>query len=303
MAKSPLASAALTLLAGGVAVAFAGPWWIERWRELATRCFAGQADLEEALGVAALGLAAPLGAAVVVGALSGFLQVGPLFTLRPIVPDLSRLDPARGLQKRFSGPELLARLAPIGLVVVVGALAVAALREGVGLLGRTELAPDAALAAVALVGGAFFWRACAALALGGAIALTYRRYRYWLDQHMSRRELLREQRELEGEPGARRARERARRDLGVAPTLAEALSRAVLVVHGADLAVLVGWEDRQAAPTVLFVARGAGVEAAIAIPRAADPVLAAELAALRPGAAAPRGTWPRLAAWIAKGDA
>lgn len=302
VARSPLASAALVLLAAGVAIAFAGPWWVGRWRAFAARALGGEGGLEEAAGLAATGLAAPLGAVVVAGALAAFLQVGPLVTTAPLVPDLGRLAPGRALSRWLSPRAFAERLAPLLLVAAIATVALVTLRDAAGLLGRVALTPEAALAAGGTVVGAFFWRACAALALAGAVALAYRRWRYWLEQHMSRREVLREQRELEGEPGARERRERIHRALVVAPTFAEALARATLVVRGDGLAVLVAWDGSEAAPTVLHVSRAA---AALpdALPRAADALLASELAILPPGARAPRGTWARLATWIARGAA
>lgn len=299
VARSPLASAAVVLLAGGAAIALAGPAWIGAWRALAMRALSGEGSIEEAMRVAAAGLAAPLAATVAVGALAGFLQVGPLFTLAPIAPDLGRLDPARGLARISSGPALAARLGPLALAALVIVVALDALTEGAGLLGRTALPPAAALDAIGSVLGAFFARACGLLAVAGAVALAYRRWRWLADQRMSRRELRREQRELEGEPGARARRDRVRRSFAVAPTRAEAIARATLVVRGDAVAVLVGWDGGEAAPRVLLVARGPAIRLPSSIAAAVDPILAAELAAVSPGAPVPRGAWRRLAGWLA----
>ncbi len=300
VARSPLASAAMVLLAGGAAVALAGPGWIDAWRAFATRALSGEASIDEAMRVAAAGLAAPLAACVAVGALASFLQVGPLFTLAPMAPDLGRLDPARGLARLFSGPELAARLGPLALAALVLALALDAVTDGAGLLGRAALPPAAALGAIGSVAGAFFARACGLLAVAGAVALVYRRWRWLVDQRMSRRELLREQRELEGEPGARARRDQIRRTFALAPSRAEAIAGATLVVHGDGVSVLVGWDGGEAAPRVLLVARGPAIQLPSSIATALDAVLAAELAAVSPGAPVPRGAWRRLASWLAR---
>ncbi len=306
VAKSPLASSALVLLAGGAALAITGPVWIGRWEAFAVRALSGQGDLREAGEVAAAGLVWPLGACVAVGALAGFLQVGPLWTSKPLSLDLGRLNPARGLREMFQPAELGARLLPAGLVFVLGLLALAVLRDSTGLYGRTVLAPEAALSILGTVLGAFYWRACAVIALAGALALVYRRYRYWRDQHMSRREVQREQRELEGQPAARRRRAQRHEELVGSPTLTEVLARSALIVRGGDVTVLVAWADRRKAPTVSYVARG-GVSAALSrstlstpgLVVAQDDALARELSPLAIGAQAPRGTWRRLARWLA----
>ncbi|MBX3269489.1 MAG: EscU/YscU/HrcU family type III secretion system export apparatus switch protein [Sandaracinaceae bacterium] len=302
VAKSPLASAAAVLAAGGAAVALAGPAWLEAWRAFAVRALSGEGTLEEAAALAAHGVAAPLAACVIAGALAGLVQVGPLLSLRALAPDAARLDPARGLARAFSPAAIGARLAPVALALAIGALALDLLRDGAGLLGRTALAPEAALGAAATLGGAFFARACALVAAAGALALAYRRWRYWREQHMSRRELAREARELHGEPGARRRRAHARSELARMPTLAEALSRAALVVEGAGLTVLVAWAGGDDAPTIAWIGRGASVPTG-ALPRARDAALATALAARAPGARVPARLWAELARWIARSDA
>jgi len=301
VAKSPLASSALVLLAGGAALAFGAPRWLGTWRSFAVRALSGEGNLTEAADVLLAGLAGPLAACVTMGAIAAFLQVGPLWTTKPLTPDLGRLDPVRGFSKMFSPSELAARLAPAGLSVALALIALAVLSDSTGLFGRTELAPERALSMVGVVVGEFYWQACALIALAGAVALVYRCYRYWQDQHMSRREVRREQRETEGQPAARRRRRQRHRELLTDPTLAEALRRSVLVVRGADVAVLVAWHDTQRSPTIAYVARGRlAAAAAAALPQTLDDGLARELAGLAVGAHAPRGTWRRLAEHIAR---
>jgi len=303
VARSPLASSAVVLLGVGGALALGGPGWLARWRGFAVRALSGEGSVEEAMAVGAAGVFAPLAVAVVVGAAAGFLQVGPLWTTEPLGPDLSRLDPGRGLRRLFAPSEIASRLLPALLGVVLVAVALAVLRDAAGLLGRTRLTPEAALAAAGAVLGALWWRGCAVLAVAGAIALVYRRWRWRTDQRMSRREVLRELRETEGDPAARRERARRRRALAAA-TWAEALARAALVVRGEAIAVVITWEDRARAPVIAFIARGAAAARLGVVadaPVAASDALARELALSGAGARAPRATWRRVAGSMVEG--
>lgn len=251
--------------------------------------------------VAALGLAPVLAVAIGVGALGSFLQVGSLFTVRPWVPDLSRLDPIEGLRRRFSGAELGARAAAglVGLLAL--ALTFGCIRDALALAGRPDLTAAELVDVAGVLIGRLWWRAGLAVALAGAAALIYRRWRWWKDHHMSRREVLREQRETEGDPGAQRRRRHRRRELARGLPLKDAWATTTCVVRGNDLAVLVAWPERRQTPRVVFVLRPPGLIPP-AVPSVRDDALARELGAVPVGSPAPRRVWRRLAAHLVRGE-
>ena len=305
--RSALVSAAFVLIGGGLAVAFTGSAWLSAWRAFAVRALAGEGELADAGRLVVLGAAPPAAAAFLLAALGGFLQVGPLFTAKPLRLDLSRLDPVDGLRRMFRPEEVVSRVVPVLLLIALLAIAATVLRGSIGLLGRPALSAGAALERSSEAVAVFYLRACMLMAVAGAVALIYRRYRYWRDQHMSRREVLRERRESYGDPAARRQRERRHRELTAAPTLDRVLETATLVVVGDEVAVVLGWQDRLRPPRVCYLARGRerwiGLSAfsARGVPVAADDALARELSPLRVGAEVPRGTWRRIARLIARG--
>lgn len=306
--RSPLASAVLVLLAGGTAIALVASAWIDAWRTFAARAFGGAATLEDAVALAARGLAWPLAAVVAAATIAGVLQAGPLFTAKPLSPDLSRLDPAAGLRRIFAPHELASRLAPLALVVLLGALGVLVVRDALpGLVARPAATPEVVLGWAGTTITAFFVHACAVLVVGGAVALAYRRHRYLRDQSMSRRELRQEQRETEGEPAARRRRARRHRELAMGPSLTSALATASLVVRGVDVAVVISWPTRDATPVVAFVARGHALEslvqAARGVARVRDDRLARALASIPPGADVRPSLFAPLAAHFARSAA
>ena len=302
--RSALASAALVLLGGGAAIALTAEASIASWRAFAARAFAGEGSLEEAIGVAAGALVWPLVAVSVAAVSAGVLQVGPLFTAKPLAPDLGRLDPGEGLRRMFSGPEIVGRTAPLLLVLVLAAIAAVVGLEALrGLAGRVAVAPEAALGFAGTSLGALFAYACGAFVVAGAIALARVRHRYLEDQRMSRRERREEERETRGEPAARRARARRRRELAMGPPLEEALEGAALVLRGRDVAVVVGWPSKKETPRVAFVARGHALARLSRLrdgPEAADATLAAELARVPLGGPVPRALWRRLAEHLAR---
>lgn len=303
--RSPLASATLVMLAGGAAIVLSAPAFIEAWRAFAVRALSGQGTLDEAVAVAAEALVWPLAACVVAGAAGGVLQVGPLFAAKAFAPDLARLDPGAGLRRIFAPAEMVSRVAPLLLVLLIGAIAALVIVDVLpALVGRVEATPAQALGWAATSVGALYGYACGALVVGGAIALAYRRHRFLEDQRMSRSEMRREQRDTEGEPAARRRRARRHRELAMGPSLEEASRSAKLIVRGAEVAVIVAWAGRKEAPTVAFVARRHALlrlwRLTQGVPRVSDERLANELARQTGGARVPEALYRRLAAHMAR---
>ncbi|MCZ7682397.1 MAG: EscU/YscU/HrcU family type III secretion system export apparatus switch protein [Sandaracinaceae bacterium] len=306
---SPLLGAVLALAGVAVALTAGGEAAIASFRRLVEATWSAPVAPEVALAAAADTAASillwPLVAAVGLGALASFLQVGPLFTAAPLSPDLGRLDPARGLRRLASLEELAPRAGVLALALALLALAAIVLRDALpGLLGRTEGA-SFVLDAGARVLGAFGVRAIALLAVAAAAGVAYRRWRYLREQRMSRRELREERREAEGEPHARRRRAEAHRERALAPGAEEAVAGAAIVVRGSGRAVVLRWRAGSSdPPLVSLVARGAlagrvlSLAARARVASVIDEGLAAELERGRPLS---RAALRRLARHIARG--
>ena len=312
VAASPLATTALVLLGAGGAAVLGAEAALEGWRSLAVALFSSGVTPGEALArsasVLARALAWPLAAAVVCGALGGLLQVGPLFAPKAIAPEPARLDPIRGLARMFSPAELAPRLASLALCLTLFLIAGDLLLETLpGLLGRTEGGARFALGASALVMKALLWRAIPLIALAGAVALVYRRWRFQQAQRMTRRERRDELRETEGEPEARRRRADLHRELAGSDGVQGTLTDAAIVVRGIGRAVVLRWRrDVGDPPSVGQIARGAMVLRIVArasaegVPVVHDEHLAGELERLHAGRTLARASLVRLARHLAK---
>lgn len=288
--KSALASAALVWLGVGGVIALSAESALAAWSALVEALLAPVPPApDEALGsaavVAARIVAGPLAAAVALGALGSFLQVGPLWTWRPLTPGLARCSPGRGRASVFAPAELAARVGALALVVAVLALAAwvgaAALP---GLLARPEASPSGVLDLAGAALGAFHLRTGALLVGAGAVALVFRRIQHRLALRMSRRELRREQRDLEGQPEARRRRATVHREQALGPSSEAALEGAALVVRGPGCAVVLRWDPASdAPPRIVRVARGplalriVGGANRLGVPAVYDEPLAAAL--------------------------
>jgi flagellar biosynthesis protein FlhB len=309
--QSRLATAALVLFGTGSALALGSEWAVGAWRRLVESLLTASPPapaeaLAAAADIGARTLAAPLAVAVALGALASFLQVGPLWTWRPVSPDASRLDPVRGLGRVLSWGELGPRAG--GAALAVGCLALAAVVLVDALPGLLRLgSPAGALQAGHRVVSAYWMRACGLLAAAGGLAIVYRRAQHRRAQRMSRRELRQEQREVEGEPQARRRRAELQREGALGPAPDEALRGAALLVCGPDRAVVLRWDrEANAPPEVSLTARGSAaaharrLAAQVGVPTVLDEPLARALERTRHGLG--RGWLARLARHLARAE-
>ncbi len=162
----------------------------------------------------ALSLVAPLGAVVLVAALAGFVQVGPLFAWSAIAPDFERLSPVERVRAWFAGERWLERaIAALKIAVVLAAVALLVAPSLSALFQLPLGTPARALAAGRVLLYEVPLRAGLVLIALGVADLVYRRARLARELRMTRRELQDEQRESYGVPEQRERLRRAREAL------------------------------------------------------------------------------------------
>ncbi len=207
----------------------------------------------------------PVLAIVFLAAIVGnVLQVGVLFSVKPITPDFSRVVPrfSRWLQRSFASPEaafnLAKSLVKIALVVAISVMNI--LGEVRDLAG---LSMAAFLPAVALISRVAF-----RIVLESAVAfLAFSAVDYWFQrrQHMeslkrSKQEVKEERKMYEGDPLTRsRLRERMREIMR--RTMLTAVPKAdVVITNPTHFAVALAY-DRAVMPAPTVVAKGADLVA------------------------------------------
>jgi len=306
-----LAAAFVALIALGPSIAGQA---VAYFRDALARAPAGGSAGAAAVQAVSSGLrvlAVPLAAAFVLTLVAGFAQTGGLW-IGPPRADLGRLSPASGWRRLAQGRGLAASAES---AVKLAVLALVAWVTLAGSLPRLPWLAGAPAARILDVFGATARQLglrllAGALLIGAADAVLARR-RHRRALRMTRRELDRERRELEGDPIQRaERRRRSAEDLETQPP--RALPDPVLVVTGGAptggdegdpvIAVALAYE-RGGARAPIVVASGRRAEAAriAAAARAAfvpvfdDGALALALGGLDAGAEIPEETYDRVA--------
>lgn len=255
----------LSLVVGlGVALALM-PWFATQTADMFLAVLQGisrpRADIMLALVLEAFWLALKLSlpvllATVVVAKVVEWLQVGPVFSIDPIVPKFENLDPVSGLKRIFSARSFVVVAQMLAKALIVGTAAF--------VVGWRVL-PDAVRVIHADFGAALdiarttvtqllLWCGGIFVALGVA-DLTFQRWDFLKRQRMSMSEVKKERREDFGTNEVRAERNRLRREPDSQEIL-KYVERSSLAVQHRDGRVVVLYHQRGDAP--LYITRAAG---------------------------------------------
>jgi flagellar biosynthetic protein FlhB len=198
-----------------------------------------------------------MAAGLVAGLATNLAQVGLVVSLEPIAPKLSRIDPAAGLSRLFSGRALAELMKSCAKVLIVGYYGYVTLRQDYPALVATGvMEPGQILATVGNLGLRLGFRVGIALAVLAAMDYAYQRWEFEKSIRMTKQEVKEELRQTEGDPMLR-ARIRARqRQIAMHRMMQEVPKADVVVTNPVHLAVALKYDPgTMKAPKV--VAKGA----------------------------------------------
>ncbi|RMH39249.1 MAG: EscU/YscU/HrcU family type III secretion system export apparatus switch protein [Deltaproteobacteria bacterium] len=194
-----------------------------------------------------------VGAAAALAAVGGYLQVGALFTLKPLAPDLNRVNPLEGAKRLFSTRTWVELIKSIVKIVVVAVLAWDLLSAHLGGLARLPGAPPGrVLAWTASIAGGLLFRVAIFYAIVGVADLLWQRYLTMQQLMMTKEEVKREYKEQEGDPQHKAERRRLHREI-LQHAMVEAVRTADAVIVNPDhIAVAIRYDaDTMRAPKVV----------------------------------------------------
>jgi flagellar biosynthesis protein FlhB len=238
-----------------------------------------------------LRLVAPIVGTAALGALLlGLWQTGGSFSLRALAWDWRRLSPFGSVARAWSGMRFFSMASTLVGTALLGLVAFQRLESHGPSLGASVGSADRALRLGAeLCRELLLWALLVAFTLAVADAL-FTRWAWRARYQMSRQELRREQRESEGDPGLRQARQRSHEELAQSSGASELAGTTLLVLGRPHLAVALRYEPAlDAAPRVLISGSGAlartleNLAPAYGVPMLEDPLLARQLSRLAPG--------------------
>ncbi len=189
--------------------------------------------------------------------LSNFLQIGWLFTLKPIQPNFGKLNPQKGIKRLVEAKNFVKT--GVNVVKLVGAIGLTSLLMSFRLENLAAL-PSLPIGAAAWAVGVTIFEVALLLAILlfilGFIDWLYQRWQFKKDQRMTKQEVKDERRSMEGDVETKRQRQRMYAEI-VRNQIRGATPEAdVIVTNPTHFSVAVKYDsDSMNAPTV--VAKGA----------------------------------------------
>lgn len=187
----------------------------------------------------------------------GFLQVGFLFTAKPLQPKLSRLNPITGLQKFVSLRALVELGKSLAKLSIIAIIVYYALRNRLpDILSLMAMNPWGMLLGTLQITMAVWWRIALAMIVIGIVDYGYQFWQRQQDLRMTVQEARQESKELEGDPQIKRRVRQLQRQMAMQRMMADVPKAEVVITNPTHYAIALRYDmDVMKAPVV--VAKGA----------------------------------------------
>ena len=202
------------------------------------------------------GIVALLMAAV--AALLGWLQAGAVFSLEPVMPRLSRLNPVEGAKRLFSLRNLVDLIKLVVICIALAGVLWWVAHASLPALVRAQwLAVGGLLPLAGKILGQMAWMVTVAFVAMSVFDIWFQRMDYLKRHKMTKDEVRRESREMEGSPEMRGMRRRLHHEVGMGNMLENVRKANVVVVNPTHIAVALYYEAG-VTDLPLVVAKGEG---------------------------------------------
>lgn len=187
-----------------------------------------------------------------------FLQVGPVFSVQPLKPDLKRINPVQGLKRIFSWKMLIEALKSVIKLLVYGAIAWLVIAAALGETAYSATDASRLLTAMGDTGFSLLAYIAVAAFFIAMLDQIWSRRDFAKKMRMSRRELRREHRDREGDPRFKQKRREFHKSfLDMAKSLRGVREADIILINPIRFAVALRY-DPQSMLAPKLVSRGSG---------------------------------------------
>ena len=246
------------------------------WLEQVTFQEAFDDTVRKAFTLAISLIAPPVGIALVVGVFANFAQVGALFAVEAIKPDLNKVNPANALKNIFSKKNLVELLKSLVKIAVLGAAVTHVVWTGMpSLIGIVHCGPGCLMPVL----GALFTELVIYVSLAFIVVAVadyaFQKMSYIQSLKMSKDEVKREYKESEGSPEIKARRRSLFQELISSQETSNVRRSSVIVANPVHLAVGLYYEKgRTPLPVVTLKEQGLNARRVVAVAEREDvPVM------------------------------
>lgn len=187
------------------------------------------------------------------GILINFLQIGALFTTKPLVPDLKKVDPIKGAKNIFSLKGLAELIKSLFKLALIAAISYRFLMGNIEIFAKSlNQGLNESLMAIASLISRLAFSIIAALIVLGVLDLLYQRWQHNKDLRMSKYEVKQERKEMEGDPMIQQQRKQKQKEMSMNRMMSSVKDADVVVTNPTHIAVALEYDlDEMEAPVVI----------------------------------------------------
>jgi flagellar biosynthesis protein FlhB len=268
VAKSAEVPAALILLGGIMLLSFSGGWMLDQILAIYRINFTQYISWEltpktirtlfEQMTFSAVKLVAPLMvAAMVLGAVGNYVQVGVMFTAEPLMAKLERINPIQGAKKIFAVRALVELLKSLLKIAVIGTAAFLVLwskKDELFLLSQKSLSDS-----LSYLGGLTAQLVTVAAVILLVLAILdymYQKFEFEKSIRMSKQDMRDEAKKAEGDPLIKSKIREQQRQMSMNRMIQELPKADVLIVNPTHYAVAIKYDaETMEAPVVIAMGK------------------------------------------------
>ncbi|MBU1231581.1 MAG: EscU/YscU/HrcU family type III secretion system export apparatus switch protein, partial [Proteobacteria bacterium] len=180
---------------------------------------------------------------------------------QPLTPDLSKLDPIKGMSRFVSIRSLVDMIKSIAKVILIGWVAYSTVfnnfEEALALI---DTSPWTAVLYMARIAALILAKVCGLLILIAAVDFFYTRYEMEEKMKMTKQEIKEEYKEMEGDPFIKSQIRRIQQEMARKRMMAEVPEADVVITNPTHLSVAIKY-DMQSMDAPIVIAKGADLVA------------------------------------------
>jgi flagellar biosynthesis protein FlhB len=198
---------------------------------------------------------------MVVGVLANLFQIGPLFTMKPLMPEPNKINPLSGFKRMFSMKgfvELIKGILKIGVIGLVGFVTIyndlghLLILPGMDIFTCCKIIFDIIVS--------ISWKVCMVLLVIGIFDYVYQRFEFEKSIKMSKDEVKDEYKNIEGSPEIKRKIKSIQMQMAQRRMMTKVKTADVVVTNPTHYAVALKYDPLRA-PAPIVVAKGADLVA------------------------------------------
>jgi flagellar biosynthesis protein FlhB len=194
-----------------------------------------------------------LGGVLVIGVVANVAQVGLLFTMKPLMPDLAKINPISGMGKLFSMRSFVELIKSILKLAVIGIVAYLSIRaEFDKFLTIADTTVPAIWVFLLKTSYIVIMKIILVLIIIAILDIIYQRYDHEKSLKMSHQELKEERKQMEGDPQIKSRIRTLQREMARRRMMKEVPKATVVVTNPTHIAIALQYEpEAMKAPLVL----------------------------------------------------